>query len=100
LTVLVECNTGADRCGVGTPSEAARLARRIAEAPGLRFGGLMTYPPADGAARVQTFMSDAKRLIEAEGLEVPCITSGGTPGMMQAARSADSERAQAGHVYL
>lgn len=87
LTVLVECNTGADRCGVGTPSEAARLARRIAEAPGLRFGGLMTYPPADGAARVQTFMSDAKRLIEAEGLEVPCITSGGTPGMMQAAEA-------------
>jgi D-serine deaminase-like pyridoxal phosphate-dependent protein len=47
----------------------------------------MTYPPADGAARVQTFMSDAKRLIEAEGLEVPCITSGGTPGMMQAAEA-------------
>ncbi|WEX75643.1 D-TA family PLP-dependent enzyme [Sinorhizobium numidicum] len=85
LTVLVECNTGADRCGVATPAEAAHLAERIAEAPGLRFGGLMTYPPADGAARVQSFMSEAKELIEAAGLEVPTITSGGTPSMMQAA---------------
>ncbi|APG94482.1 D-TA family PLP-dependent enzyme [Sinorhizobium americanum] len=87
LTVLIECNTGADRCGVATPEAAAALARRIADAPGLRFDGLMTYPPADGAARVQAFMSEAKRLIEADGLEVPTITSGGTPSMMQAAEA-------------
>ncbi|MBV8474509.1 MAG: alanine racemase, partial [Hyphomicrobiales bacterium] len=51
LTVLVECNVGADRCGVGTPEEAAELARRIATSPGLTFGGLMTYPPVGGAAK-------------------------------------------------
>ncbi|MBP2234391.1 D-serine deaminase-like pyridoxal phosphate-dependent protein [Sinorhizobium kostiense] len=85
LTVLVECNTGADRCGVATPAEAADLARRVVDAPGLRFGGLMTYPPVGAAARVQSFMSEAKRLIEADGLEVPSITSGGTPSMMEAA---------------
>ncbi|WP_018237907.1 D-TA family PLP-dependent enzyme [Ensifer sp. BR816] len=84
LTVLVECNTGADRCGVATPAEAAALARRIGNAPGLRFGGLMTYPPAGGTARVQSFMTEAKKLIEADGLEVPSITSGGTPSMMEA----------------
>ncbi|QFI70279.1 D-TA family PLP-dependent enzyme [Sinorhizobium alkalisoli] len=87
LTVLVECNTGADRCGVATPAEAAHLARRIADAPGLRFGGLMTYPPAGAAAQVQSFMSEAKRLIEADGLVVASITSGGTPGMMRAAEA-------------
>ena len=87
LAVLVECNTGADRCGVATPEEAARLARRISEASGLRFGGLMTYPPVGGAARVQSFMGEAKRLIEADGLKVPTITSGGTPNMMQAAEA-------------
>jgi D-serine deaminase-like pyridoxal phosphate-dependent protein len=85
LTVLVECNTGADRCGVATPAEAAMLAHRIAAAPGLRFGGLMTYPPAGGTAQVQSFMREAKRLIETDGLEVPTITSGGTPSMMEAA---------------
>ncbi|MQW85473.1 D-TA family PLP-dependent enzyme [Sinorhizobium saheli] len=87
LTVLAECNTGADRCGVATPVEAAALARRIAGAAGLRFGGLMTYPPAGGTDRVQAFMSEAKRLIEADGIEVPTITSGGTPDMMQAAEA-------------
>ena len=85
LRVLVECNTGADRCGVATPEEAAALARRIAAAPGLVFGGLMTYPPAKGAAAVQSFMTRAKALIEADGIDVPVITSGGTPSMMEAA---------------
>ncbi len=48
LPVLVECNTGADRCGVETPAEALELALAINAAPGLRFAGLMTYPPTGG----------------------------------------------------
>lgn len=85
MRVFVECNTGADRCGVGSPAEAARLAKRIHDARGIDFGGLMTYPPVAGESKVQAFMSDAKRLIEAEGIAVPAITSGGTPSMMRAA---------------
>ncbi|HEV7309782.1 D-TA family PLP-dependent enzyme [Ensifer sp.] len=85
LRVFVECNTGADRCGVSKPQEAAQLARRIADAKGLVFGGLMTYPPVDGEAKVQAFMGEAKKLIEADGIAVPVITSGGTPSMMHAA---------------
>ncbi|HEV7322879.1 MAG TPA: D-TA family PLP-dependent enzyme [Ensifer sp.] len=85
LRVFVECNTGADRCGVGTPVAAARLARRIADAKGLVFAGLMTYPPVNGEAKVQAFMSEAKQRIEADGLAVTAITSGGTPSMMHAA---------------
>jgi D-serine deaminase-like pyridoxal phosphate-dependent protein len=85
LRVLVECNTGADRCGVPTPEAAAALAQRIARAPGLVFGGLMTYPPVNGAAGVESFMTHAKALIEAAGIKVPVITSGGTPSMMDAA---------------
>jgi D-serine deaminase-like pyridoxal phosphate-dependent protein len=84
LRVLVECNTGADRCGVATPQDAAALARRIANAAGLHFAGLMTYPPANGAAQVQAFMTQAKALIMANGLAVEVISSGGTPSMMQA----------------
>lgn len=84
LGVFVECNTGADRCGVATPQEAAALAGRIAAAPGLSFAGLMTYPPVGGAARVQTFMTEAKTLIEARGITVPAVTSGGTPDMLSA----------------
>lgn len=87
LRVLVECNTGADRCGVPTPEAAATLAQRIAKAPGLVFGGLMTYPPANGAAAVESFMNRAKAFLEATGIAVPVITSGGTPSMMHAAEA-------------
>lgn len=84
LNVFVECNTGADRCGVGTPQEAAELAARIHAAPGIAFAGLMTYPPVGGVAKVQAFMTGAKALIEAKGIAVPTITSGGSPDMMLA----------------
>jgi len=84
LTVLVECDVGANRCGVAAPEDALTLARRIAAAPGLAFGGLMTYPPAGGVARTEAFMAAAKRLIEAAGLRVACVSSGGTPDMMRA----------------
>lgn len=87
LKVLVECNTGANRCGVASPEAAADLARNIAGLPGLAFGGLMTYPPAGGEAAVERFMRRAKELIEARGLAVEVITSGGTPSMMQAAEA-------------
>ncbi|WP_112809688.1 D-TA family PLP-dependent enzyme [Ensifer sp.] len=85
MRVFVECNTGADRCGVGSPAEAARLARRIHDAGGIEFAGLMTYPPVAGEGKVQAFMSEAKRLIEADGIAVPAVTSGGSPSMMHAA---------------
>ena len=87
LRVLVECNTGADRCGVATPEAAATLARQIADAPGLQFEGLMTYPPVNGATQVQAFMTKAKALIEANGLAVKVVSSGGTPSMMQAGQA-------------
>jgi D-serine deaminase-like pyridoxal phosphate-dependent protein len=87
LHVLVECNTGADRCGVATPAEAAALARLIAQSPGLTFGGLMTYPPVGGTAAVEAFMGEGKAAIEAGGLAVPVVSSGGTPSMMSAAEA-------------
>ncbi|MDB5522465.1 MAG: metal-activated pyridoxal enzyme [Rhizobium sp.] len=87
LRVLVECNTGADRCGVATPDAAAVLAKYIAASDGLAFGGLMTYPPVGGQLHVQRFMTAAKALIVADGLAVGTITTGGTPDMMTANRN-------------
>lgn len=84
LRVLVECNTGANRCGVADPQAALDLAQRIDRAPGLAFGGLMTYPPARAAAAVQTFMTEAKCLIEGSGMVVDTVSSGGTPDMWKA----------------
>lgn len=100
LRVMVECNTGADRCGVSTPEEAAALAARIGAAPGLRFHGLMTYPPTNGAAAVQVFMARAKALIRAQGQEVAVISSGGSPSMKTAGEAPVVTEYRAGtYVY-
>ena len=81
LRVLIECDTGGGRCGVQTPQEAARLAGLVARSPGLSFGGLMTYPPANGHARVESFMREAKPLCVAAAGSCETISSGGTPSM-------------------
>lgn len=84
LSVLVECDTGGGRCGVQTPAEALSLVRRIAAAPGLRPGGLMTYPAAGRAAAAAAFLTEARDLLTREGLACPVVTSGGTPDMWHA----------------
>ncbi len=81
LDVLVECDTGGRRCGVQTPEEALALARGIAASPGLRFGGLMTYPVAGGAREAAGFLRAARGLLRENGLDCPTVTSGGTPDM-------------------
>lgn len=84
LAVLIECNTGANRCGVGTPAEAAELARLVADSPGLSFKGLMTYPAVGGGAAVEAFMAKAKGLLVDDGLECAIVSSGGSPDMWSA----------------
>lgn len=84
LRVLVECDTGAARCGVATPQAALALARKIADAPGLVFTGLMTYPPVGREEQVQDWLSRAKDMIEDAGYPVQVVSNGGSPGMWQA----------------
>ena len=84
LTVLVECDTGAKRCGVQSPLEAAKLAGHIAKSAGLRFGGLMTYPAVKGAASAAEFMRETKAILAREGLDCLVISTGGSPDMWTA----------------
>jgi D-serine deaminase-like pyridoxal phosphate-dependent protein len=84
LDVLIECDTGADRCGVRSAEEALALARLIDGLPGLRFQGLMTYPPKGRVAATQAWLSDAKSVVEGGGLGCPVISSGGTPDLYRA----------------
>ena len=81
LSVLVECDTGANRCGVMSPHLACELAELINESPGLIFGGLMTYPPTSQAQKINNFLTDAKKLIEAKNITVNTISIGGSPDM-------------------
>ena len=84
LTVLVECDTGAGRCGVQTPAEALALACHIATCPGLRFGGLLTYPATGGAVRVEAFLRETMALLAAAGMDCPVRSNGGSPDLWKA----------------
>ncbi|WP_459616389.1 DSD1 family PLP-dependent enzyme [Bordetella sp. 2513F-2] len=89
LTVLVEIDVGQGRCGVAGADAALALARRIAAAPALRFGGLQAYHGAaqhlrSRAERAAACAQAARRaascaaLLAANGLPCERITGGGT----------------------
>lgn len=97
LTVLIECDTGAQRCGVQTPQQAAGLARLIAVLPGLHFGGLMTYPTSDA---LDAFVAETRALLAPDKLTIERVSGGGTPCMWQAHLHPDVSEHRAGmYVY-
>jgi D-serine deaminase-like pyridoxal phosphate-dependent protein len=100
LTVLIECDTGGGRCGVQTPAQALALARHIAMSPGLRFGGLMTYPARGKFTEADRWLADAKGLIEDAGIEVPRITSGNSPDIWHTGDSVVTERRPGTYIYF
>jgi len=83
LGVLVDCDTGLGRTGVGTPAEATDLAAVIARTDGLRFGGLLTFPSLPGS---QAFLEEAAALIRRSGLALETVSTGGTPTMWSSDR--------------
>lgn len=84
LSVLVECDTGAGRCGVQTPEEAVALADMIAGDDNLHFAGLMTYPKAHGEAEVEEFFSTVIAALAAKGIACEIVSNGGTPSLFHA----------------
>lgn len=73
--VLVDCDTGYGRTGVGSPAEAAELAALVAHLPALGLEGLATYPtPADGGA----WVAATRAAFAARGLEARRVSGGGT----------------------
>jgi D-serine deaminase-like pyridoxal phosphate-dependent protein len=100
LTVLVECDTGGGRCGVQSPAQALALARQIAMAPGLRFGGLMTYPARGKMVEADRWLADAKTLLEAAGIAVPRITAGNSPDMWHTGDTVITERRPGTYIYF
>ena len=96
LPVLVEFDGGAQRCGVQSPQEAADLAQVIAGSPGLRFGGLMTYPTSD---KTDAFVTEVKALLKTRSLAVECVSGGGSRVMWQAHQHPEVTEHRAG-MYL
>jgi D-serine deaminase-like pyridoxal phosphate-dependent protein len=82
--VLVECETGLERCGVVGVGAGLRLARTIADSPHLSFDGLMTYPPRGQTISVAAILSEMSRELAAIGLPPAIVSIGGTPDMYRA----------------
>ena len=80
IAVLVELNSGMNRCGVSTIEEALGLARKITDfAPHLEFSGLMSYPAAgDGQSAIDMLTNFAVAFDKA-GINCKVVSSGGTP---------------------
>jgi D-serine deaminase-like pyridoxal phosphate-dependent protein len=83
--LLVEVDIGMGRCGVAPGAPAVELARRLTTLPGVSFAGLQAYEGhlvnvldrAERAARAQAAMQqavDTRRMIEAEGIAVSCVS--------------------------
>src|SRR5258706_3068919 len=80
LTVLVECDTGAGRCGVQSPQQAAELAGLIAQLPGLRFGGLMTYPTDKS---LDAFVNETRQLLAKDNIKIDRVNGCGRQPIWQ-----------------
>jgi len=101
LPVLVECDTGGGRVGVQTPEAALALARRIADAPGLRFAGLMTYPAKGMVAQANAWLERAKTLLTEAGLTPEIVSTGGTPDLWHSSENrAATEYRPGTYIYL
>lgn len=81
LSVLVEFDTGGQRCGVQTPEQAVELARYIERQPGLKFDGLMTYPANE---KTDLMVREVKDALAKDGVPVNRVSVGGTAKMWQA----------------
>jgi D-serine deaminase-like pyridoxal phosphate-dependent protein len=88
LGILVEVDTGMDRCGTDTPEETLALARQVTDLPGLRFEGITGYEghcslTPDNELRhllqreAMTFFTGVAGLLEDHGIPCPIRSAGG-----------------------
>ena len=89
LRVLVEVDIGMKRVGVAPGEETLKLARLVADSPGLKLAGIMGYEghllavadPAEKAASIRNALATlvaTAELLRANGLPCPIVSCAGT----------------------
>lgn len=89
IDVFVEVDVGANRCGTPPGEPAAQLARRVADAPGLRLAGIQAYQGSAQHLRSEAERSEAiqaavaqvnesKEAMAKAGLSCDLVTGAGT----------------------
>ncbi len=90
IGVLVEIDTGTERCGIAPGPEMIELCKKVADLPGLRFRGLMTYQgwvAGPVSERESLMKEEGERLeqvladLRAAGLECETVSGGTSPSM-------------------
>jgi D-serine deaminase-like pyridoxal phosphate-dependent protein len=112
MTVLVEIDVGAGRCGVAPGPDAVALAKRIAGSRHLIFGGLQAYhgsaqhkrTPEERRAMIGGAVEGSRRTVEQlrqQGLECPIVGGAGTGTVEIEAHSGVYNEIQAGsYVFM
>jgi len=88
LGIMVEVDTGMDRCGVDDAADCLAVARQVMEMPGLRFEGITGYEghctlTPDNELRherqreAMKFFTGVAELLEADGIGCPIRSAGG-----------------------
>ena len=88
LGIMVEVDTGMDRCGVDSAADCLAVARQVVDLPGLRFEGITGYeghcsltPDHDLRHQRQReamkFFTGVAELLEAHGIPCPIRSAGG-----------------------
>ena len=88
LGIVVEVDTGMDRCGVDTAEDTLRVARKVMDLPGLRFEGITGYEghcslTLDNDLRhkrqqaAMEFFTGVADLLESSGIPVTTRSAGG-----------------------
>mgnify|MGYP005856258191 CR=1 FL=1 len=89
VRVLVEVNTGMNRCGIAPGQPTLELAREVATLPGIALAGLMGWEghvvgiqdPDEKKARCQEAVESLVRtadLCRSTGLDIPIVSCGGS----------------------
>ena len=88
LGIMVEVDTGMDRCGVDDAADCLAVARQVMDLPGLRFEGITGYeghcsltPDNDlrheRQREAMKFFTGVAGVLEADGIECPIRSAGG-----------------------
>ncbi len=88
LGIMIEVDTGMDRCGTDSAADCLALARQVTDLPGLRFEGITGYeghcsmtPDHDLRHERQRaamkFFTDVAGQLEADGIPCPIRSAGG-----------------------
>ena len=107
IDVLIDVDVLLHRCGVGSPSEAIRLAAAIERAPSLRLRGIMGYEgrirvtdeDRDGRiARAYARLAEMRDALVRAGFPVEVVSAAGTSTLFEALADPTITELQAG-VY-